>query len=110
MIAAFRFEEDRIQYYTFLFPLAIGTLKQLLAGELGKPSNGFWVQFKGLASAVEYLHNELIQLIWISKAPTYFCSEIPKSQASLLRSRILDLLSIRILNLGYLVPRKANRH
>ena len=58
MIAAFRFEEDRIQYYNFLFPLAIGTLKQLLAGELGKPSNGFWVQFEGLASAVEYLHNE----------------------------------------------------
>ena len=58
MIAAFRFEEDRIQYYNFLFPLAIGTLKQLLAGDLETPSKGFWVQFEGLASAVAYLHNE----------------------------------------------------
>ena len=58
MIAAFRYEEDRIQYYNFLFPLATGTLKQLLADKLGKPSKGFWVQFEGLASAVEYLHNE----------------------------------------------------
>lgn len=58
MIAAFRFEEDRIQYYNFLFPLAIGTLKQLFAGQFGKPSKRFWVQFEGLASAVAYLHDE----------------------------------------------------
>lgn len=58
MIAAFRFEEDRIQYYNILFPLAIGTLKQLFAGQLGKPSKRFWSQFEGLASAVAYLHSE----------------------------------------------------
>lgn len=58
MIAAFRFEEDRVQYYNFLFPLAIGTLKQLLAGQFGKSSKRFWVHFEGLASAVAYLHDE----------------------------------------------------
>ena len=58
MIAAFRFEENRIQYYNFLFPMAIGTLKQLFLGHLAKPSIEFWTQFEGLASAVAYLHNE----------------------------------------------------
>lgn len=58
MIAAFRFEENRVQFYNILFPLAIGTLKQLFVGHLGMPSREFWTQFEALASAVAYLHNE----------------------------------------------------
>lgn len=58
MVAAFKFEEKLTEYYNILFPLAVGTLKQLSRGQLQILTSSLWTQFEGLASAVAYLHKE----------------------------------------------------
>ena len=65
-LAAFRYEQDNIQYFNFMFPLALGNLKRLFRGQYGNNSAlqsrvrvSLWDQFIGLASAVAYLHHSL---------------------------------------------------
>jgi serine/threonine protein kinase len=61
IIKAFSDLEDDEITYNFVFPLALGNLKQLFNDVimdeiLHKASNTLWYQFEGLASAVAFLH------------------------------------------------------
>ena len=97
MIAAFRFEEDHLQYYNFLFPLAIGTLEQLFAGRLMQPSKELWTQFEGLASAVAYLHNECNTAHRDLKSSNILVYENPETQS--LTTKITDFgLAVNLQN------------
>ncbi|XPS99137.1 Non-specific serine/threonine protein kinase [Ascochyta lentis] len=54
-------EEGRVQRFNFVFPLALGNLKELLRGSLKDSSlklnvKDLWGEFEGLAGAIQYLH------------------------------------------------------
>ncbi|RSL58999.1 hypothetical protein CEP54_007471 [Fusarium duplospermum] len=65
-LSAFRCEENGYQYLNFLFPMALGNLKQLLRGGYDEnmgiqksARKSLWDQFAGLSSAVAYLHDSV---------------------------------------------------
>jgi serine/threonine protein kinase len=63
VLQAFRHVEGGVQSFNFLFPLASGNLKHLFRGsldntEIARRAQDLWGQIEGLASAVEYLHDE----------------------------------------------------
>ena len=65
-LAAFGYTHDNVPYFNFVSPLAMGNLKRLFRGQYDGDSAlqsrvrvSLWDQFKGLASAVAYLHHSL---------------------------------------------------
>jgi serine/threonine protein kinase len=63
VLGAFRLEDNGVQTPNLLFPRACGSLRQLFRGSLDDHLNhnqykDLWGQFEGLASALEYLHDE----------------------------------------------------
>lgn len=65
-LAAFKSETDKVYHLNFVFPRALGNLKQLFRGDLderlklqGQASSSLWQQFAGLTSAVVYLHETM---------------------------------------------------
>ncbi|PVH76106.1 kinase-like protein [Cadophora sp. DSE1049] len=62
ILKAFSDEKDHVVVYNFIFPLAIGNLKELFLADLGKETSvsklvsTLWLQFEGLGSGVSHLH------------------------------------------------------
>lgn len=63
ILHAFRVEEQGVQTFNLLFPLALGNLKQLVRGTLKNSTvhakaQTLWHQFEGLASGLDYVNNQ----------------------------------------------------
>jgi serine/threonine protein kinase len=61
LVQAFRYEQDQAQMFNFVFPLALGNLKQLFRGdkttlEADPIIRTLWSQFEGLASGLACLN------------------------------------------------------
>lgn len=61
-LGGFLYRDDNTVSRNFLFPMAIGDMKQVLCGSinhnaLSQFSGTLWAQFEGLASAIQFLHD-----------------------------------------------------
>lgn len=93
LLQAFRQEVAGIKTFNILFPRAIGDLKQLFRGSLDHLSltpryHELWGQFEGLASALEYLHDNCKTAHRDIKPSNVLLYDEPES--GLLRARITD--------------------